>query len=665
MPRNQSTSESKSDASQTAVASSGKKVGRAKPHSADIIDLPIHVRPRALELLAAQPVSLAGLSQAERDLVVVTAVADEHGNEYPVSRIGDPEWHLASESQVKNRKGFDHIIVWPDDVSSALVYDAKAVLYCALRRGPHGKPWSASTVQRVGGELRSLFIRLEAMGVRDFGELRALHLSDYITELKRTIKPNSIRHKLAIVDLVWNFPSETLHSLSEHPWGGETFPDACGCNDDDASGPVGRTGKTPVIPRSTQRILFEHCESCLLEADALFEARDAGKISASSYSLTAVRDAVLYLTQVTSGMRNSESTGISNGCWRSEVRNGVAFHWVRTLEIKTDKGIVDYLVPPEAIHALGLLQRYAEPLQARLADESRWLEVQLQSRANEGGLLANGMNTAEAVGRLNHVREISQHVFLALDAYHSDHLGTGSRVEVMSLNACNAQLKSLARAAGSDWSLSNQQCRRTFAYNVANSRLGRMGLVFLKWQLKHASISCTELYASNPYQDASLYRELEEEQTAARVELMEGWMLSDVPLSGGAGRKLIQTRATPVRNLKDLLLHAAEAVEIRHTGHAWCLSGTKVCHGQGVYEPANCAGCSQAVIDSSQAATWQMIHLENLRLAAITDCGPAVIQKARRATLRSEEVLRDLRVGLPSKEQADAYEKAGLCNEDN
>jgi hypothetical protein len=156
-----------------------------------------------------------------------------------------------------------------------------------------------------------------------------------------------------------------------------------------------------------------------------------------------------------------------------------------------------------------------------------------------------------------------------------------------------------------------------------------------------------------------LYRELDEEQTAARVELMEGWMLSDKPLSGGAGRKLIQTRATPVRNLNDLLLHAADAVEIRHTGHAWCLSGTKVCHGQGVYEPANCAACSQAVIDGSQATTWQMIHLENLRLASITDCGPAVIQKAQRAIRRSEEVLGDLRAPLPSAEQKDAYARAG------
>jgi hypothetical protein len=188
-----------------------------------------------------------------------------------------------------------------------------------------------------------------------------------------------------------------------------------------------------------------------------------------------------------------------------------------------------------------------------------------------------------------------------------------------------------------------------------------MGLVFLKWQLKHASMSWTELYASNPYQDSSLYRELEDEQTAARAELMEGWMQSGAPLSGGAGRKVMETRklmltrAIPVRNFKELLLLTAEHVEIRCTGHSWCLSGARKCHGQGVYQPTDCADCSQAVIDREQAPTWQMIHLDNLRLAAIIDCGPAVVQKAQRSIARSTEVLSDLQVPLPSEEQAAAY----------
>ncbi|AJX78759.1 tyrosine-type recombinase/integrase [Burkholderia pseudomallei] len=632
---------------------------------ATIAKLPVYVRPKAFELLAAQPISLVGMSQAERNLVVVTAVADELGNEYLVSRIGDPVWHLASEQEAKNKKTSHHYIAWPQDIPKALLDDTKAALYCALRRGPHGRPWSGSYVERAGKNATRLLRHLASLNIANFSQVRALHLSDYVADLKRTLDSSTIRHRIQLVDLVWHFPMEVFHPLPQHPWAGASLSEVCGLNADNGGSPVGRTGKTPVIPRSVQRTLFAYCESRLTEADELFEARDSGKLSPSSHGLTAVRDAVLYLTQVTSGMRNSESMGVTNDCWRREVRNGVTFHWVQTREIKTGQGIVEYLVPPEAFRALAILQRYAKPLQARLADEARWLEAQMRNGANKDGVLANEMTVAEAVSRLNHVREIDRHLFLSVDKWRSDHLGSGSRVEVMSVEACNAQLKALARAAGSDWELANHQCRRTFAYNVANSRLGCMGLVFLKWQLKHASISWTQLYAANPYQDITLYRELEDEQTKARVELIEGWMQPDMQLSGGAGRKLIQTRATPVRNMKDLLLHTAKAVEIRNTGHAWCLSGTRVCHGQGVYEPANCAGCSQAVIDRDQAFTWQAIHLENLRLAAVTDCGPAVVQKALRAIRRSEEVLKDLGVPLLSSEMFDAYVKTGAIHENN
>lgn len=60
---------------------------------------------RAFELLAAQPISLVGIPPAERDAIVVTAVADAAGHEHPVSRFGDRVWDLAPEIEAKNRKG--------------------------------------------------------------------------------------------------------------------------------------------------------------------------------------------------------------------------------------------------------------------------------------------------------------------------------------------------------------------------------------------------------------------------------------------------------------------------------------------------------------------------------------------------------------------------------
>lgn len=614
--------------------------------------------PRAFELLAAQPISLVGMTPAQRDAVVVTAVADDKGTEHTLSRFGDDAWDLAPEIEAKNRTAARNRIVWPDGVPKALVDDAKAALYCALRRGRYARKWSGTWVADIGGRAIPILRRFAALGLDNFSQVRALHLSDQIANLRRKRKPSSVSHDMQIVDLVWWFHREVLHPMLEHPWAGLTINDACGCNEDNG-GPASRAGKTSVIPRSVQQKLFAHCEARLDEAGALFQARDAGDITDYRSKLAAIRDAALYLLQITSGMRNSESTGVTSGCWRTEVRNGTTFHWVRTREIKTTGGKeLDYLVPPETVRTLEILQQYARPFQERLADEARWLGYLLDKDPNAAGTLDSDMTTAEAVKRLNHVRVISRRLVLGISGRASDHLSNGSRVEVLGVVSCGQQLRQLAKAAGTDWCLANHQCRRTFAYNVANSRLGRMGLVFLKWQLKHTSISWTQLYAANPYQDHALYSEFEEEMFEARLGLLEGWAQPDAPLSGGAGKKIMQTRAKVARDFAQLLRLTAESVELRSTGHAWCISGTRGCHGQGVYDPSMCGGCSQAIIDREQAPAWQMIHLDNLRLAAITDCGPAVAEKARRAIERSRQVLQDLGVPLPTDEQANAYTAA-------
>lgn len=622
-------------------------------------------------LLEEQPYSLAGLSQFERDLVIVSAVANNIGGEHVVSRIGDQVWDLTSLARAKNKPPSYLKISWPTDVPKALIDDAKAALYCYMRNGRNGRKPTASTVCTIAKYGITALYYLTSLGLRDFGSVRTLYLTDYIGTLlnpkkvdplskekgKRKLQPLSAFHRLTIVDLVWHFPMEVFHPLQEHPWGSSTLFHACGCSSSSSSSSsniAGKTGKTLVIPREAQRILFEYCSARLEDADKILAARDQKKITDYSPDLRKIRDAVLYLAEINSGMRNSECIGITSNCWRTEVKNGVTFHWVRTREVKTTGGMeFDFLVPPELLDALVILQRYAEPLQNRLAEEADWLEKNLDAGIDDSGNLANGMTLAEAVGRLNHIHEIGQHLFLGLNSSRSDHIETGSRVDVMSVTTCNTQLKALASAAGLDWNLTNHQCRRTFAYNVANSKLGRMGLVFLKWQLKHSSLSWTQLYASNPRQDHSLYTQLQEEQIAVRAELLEGWVQSDEPLSGGAGKKLMEARATPAKNLKELLQLTAESIDILFTGHGICMSGAQGCGGEGVYDPSQCGACSQSVIDRDQSSTWQMIHLENLRLASLVDCGPAVAQKVRRSIQKSEQVLRDLGITPPILEVGD------------
>lgn len=616
----------------------------------------IQLRREAVEILAAQPTTLVGLSQEERDRIVVTAVADADGKEYVVSRFGDSVWDLSSLFKAKNQRILNRF-TWPDDVPKALVNDAKAALYCAMRGAKSGTTWSGRTALNCGSGAVSTLRHLTSLGLVDFSQVKALHLMDYVNDLSEVAKlsPDGAFNRVRIIDLVWQLHDEVFHPLTEHPFGGISAWEACGVPDDRAGAPSGVTGKTPVIPLKAQRQLFEYCEARLDEADALLDRRDAGELPPTARELIKVRDAVLYVLGVTGAMRNSEATETTNGCWREEVRNGVTFYWVTTREHKTTGGKrLDYLVPREALRGLEILQRYAEPLQARLAQEAAWMEQMLRD-ADASGVLPNGMTVIEGIARLNYVREIASHLFLGVDSTKSDHQGTGSRVGVLSNLACNLALRSLAKAAGVEWYLTTHQLRRTWAWNIANSRMGYRGLAFIKWQLKHASIAWSQLYGANPHQDVTVYDDIHEAMVDVKVLKLGQWHEVDARLSGGAGKELMQTRGTPVRSMKQLLVATAEAITIRNTGHSWCLSETRDCGGQGVYEPAMCKDCKRGVIDREQGEMWQQIHLENRKLASITDCGLAVSQRAERAIKASEEVLSDLGVALPSEDQARAY----------
>lgn len=459
---------------------------------------------RAYELLSSQPMTLAGLTQAERDAVVVTAILDDLGREHVVCRIGDANWDLDCGWGAQNVKRSDRIASWPVDVPRSLVDDAKSIIYAWHKRG---RPQA-----RAPG-MRTLFESIKASaptlryfaskGLVRFDQIRPVHLSDYAEELKQRLKPEGLRGRLEIFDLAWLFQKELLFPLRDEPWGGRSFGEVCGIGEPGGTDTAGKRGATPVIPRAVQETIFNFAESQLREGVKIFDARDRRRRHwrfTLSRKMTAVRDAALYLLQITSGMRNSESTGLKNGCWREEIKNGVTFHWVSTIEHKTGKGLVEFLVPKEAVDALQLMQRYAAPLQARLQREIARLEELLAKEvAFESGTLSNGMPRVEALQRLATARASVDNLFLGQNVYHFDVCGE-RRIEVMSNRACLEAMARVAKASGVSWDLSNHQCRRTFAWTVANSRLGRIGLIFVKWQLKHTSISMSQLYAANPRQ---------------------------------------------------------------------------------------------------------------------------------------------------------------------
>ena len=590
--------------------------------------------PKAYDLLADQPVSSKGLSESAKFNIVVSAVADMDGSNHVLSRFGDSIWDFRPYFEQSNVADGQKYIPWPGDCSQELVDDCKAVLYAWFKRGlPGSKPPVAMGICQAAIASAIPMMRwLTALNIKRFDQVKPIHVVNYVhyTKSRLTRNAGSVYDSLRILDFLWVFRNDTSSPLAACPWGDSSLWRVSGL-----AKQVGgtETGKTPIIPPDVQAKVFNYCEEILAAAPRILNERDAGSLGLRNPSLIRIRDAALYVLSITSGMRNEEAIGVETGSWRSEVRDGIEFHWVATTEHKTGKGRVEFLIPELTVKVLDLMSRYAKPLQEKLALEIAEMECNPTPQD-----LVNRML------RLAKAKRDAQKLFLCTSrSGHSE--STGYHVDALSNGGSKVSFRRLAEAAGTDWQLAPHQCRRTYARNVVESRMGRSSLVFLKWQFKHSSMSMTQLYASNPMQDASLFDEVLEEMTDFKVDLIESW-LGDQALSGGAGREIQKARAITLKSRTALLAETAAQVHIRATGHGWCLAQEKGCGGAGLYEATRCVGCKNGVIDESFAEIWKGIYAQQTELLTIDDAGPAVRQRAERDVQWARQVMVDLGVLL-------------------
>lgn len=268
----------------------------------------------AYEFVDAQPISLVGLSDRERASIVIAAVADPNGKEHMVSRFGDTRWDLRSLFKLDNVPESRQVVVWPEDCPAALVDDFKAVLYAWFKRGrpPWKPPGVGSLCSAVMDGSRTLRW-LAGIGLNRFDQIRPVHISNYLRYCKEDLglKPTTVHCRLALLDLLWEFRAETKYSMRQYPWGDWNLGVVAGRMEVRGKpAATARIGKTPVIPPTVQSAIFNYCEGVIGEADALLDARDAGKIAPLDDALLRIRDAGLYLLSISTGMRNSETTGV-------------------------------------------------------------------------------------------------------------------------------------------------------------------------------------------------------------------------------------------------------------------------------------------------------------------------------------------------------------------
>ncbi len=577
---------------------------------------------KAYDVLIAQPVTASGLSSADRDAIVISAIINDDGETLVLSRFGDAQWDFRPFFKQANVSHCFKFVNWDMNMPRALIDDCKSVAYAWFKRGmPSSKPPIARGVTTFAVASVMPFVRwLNDLGVSNFAEVRAIHISNYVYHCRDELKlrPLPLYGRLRIIDFLWVFSTDTIFPLQSYPWGNSTLWRTCGiANVKGLDATNKNVGRTDIIPSAEQSRIFNYCERVVLEMRAELAINGVGYHPSNERLSIRCRDAVLYIVSITSGMRNDEAIGIEVGAWRKELKNGVFFCWVATVEHKTGKGRVEYLVPELTLEALALLARYSATIRKELDQEIS----QLKSNPELS-------NSTEHLLRLEKAQKDSKKLFLGRTTQ-GGRVQESYHVEALSGQASNAAFDRIAKAAGSDWPLRTHQCRRTYARCFVESRMGRTSLIFLKWQFKHSSMSMTQLYASNPQQDLTLFDEILQQMTEFKIDLIESW-LDDQPLAGGAGEKIVELRAIPIKDRAALLAQTAPHTNIRATGHGWCIATERGCGGAGLYEATRCPGCKNSVIDEFFASTWQDIYIQQQELIKIEDAGPAVRQRAER-----------------------------------
>lgn len=585
---------------------------------------------KAYGLLAEQPLSVADIFPDQRQSIVISAIIDSYGNTHVLSRYGDLTWEMWPFFAQSNVNQAQKKIDW-ERIPENFREVCKAVTYRYWMVGlPGSKPPAAASLRNFLNHLVVFTRYLKGLGIGSMASVRPLHLSNYVHEQKvvKRFASNTLAIKFLAIETLHRFADQHPEGLSFHPWPDSSSSEVAG-HVGNARRQVKRTGKTSLIPKQVAQALFVYAEEVLKGADAVLDDRDAGRrLFYGGKKVTLIRDACFYLLGVLTGMRCEEIVGVEAGAGRIEVKGGFTYHWVRSIEHKTLKGRVEYLMPSMGHDILRIMERWSAPLRQRLRDQL----VQWESDATADGTGHQQQCIASA-------RADQNRLFLGM---------TRGKIGTVCGSHCGAILNQFAALAGVDWNLLPHQMRRLYAWTFVHHRLGN--LLFLKEQFKHATIDMSQLYAANPMQDAAIYDEILKEIRSQKVDIIQNWLFDDQPLAGGAGKKIMTMRAHDFPNREAMIEETSSGLNLRSTGHSWCLAQDEGCGGKGLYEKGLCGDCGNGVIDSTFKPVWQELYRHQAELLEDAQgMGPGAVQRVQRDLAKSQKVLRDLGVDIDGK----------------
>ncbi|PIO94360.1 integrase [Pseudomonas syringae] len=604
-------------------------------------------------VITAQPGDVRGLSNSERDRLIISANQVD-GHWVIISRYGDDVWHLSGFPKnvaISNRR------IAFGTVPEAFRQVMKAVFFRYLRRGRDGtgRPRGATITDFFSG--LSPFLRhLDALKLSQLGSVTPMIAATYVTACKAHLQPLNgkplsagLLGRFKAVEALYELSQYTEDKIPHHPW-----PDTS------AKTMAGRLGMpqevaTPLIPDDVFCPLFEEAHQQVEKGRLLLDLRDdldsfvsktgtqkthdiirsknqhllhmgwEGGLRKFNRSLLDLRTACYIVLASTSGCRNHELANLQSGAHRrTEDDDGTVYHWMRSESEKTDEGTHDWMIPEVAVRAIRVMERWAKPYQAMISDE-----------INKRRLID------PQDPRITEARAHRNSLFLGI---HSNE-GNGART------LCNVSwggdLKAFAKKCGLSWNLASHQFRRKFANYAAHSRFG--DLRYLKEHYAHWSLDMTLGYAMDEswgqHLDLDLYAEIQDELEDIKLGVVDSW-IGDESLAGGYGRAIKGWQREPENLLifKDrasMLKSISESTAIRSNGHAWCTADNNGCVGN-TLERTRCSGCDQSVIGINHAPIYQRLYDDLKGLLHCKDIGEGGRQRVERDMNRCRDVLMQL-----------------------
>jgi integrase len=611
-------------------------------------------------IITAQPGDVRGLSDSERDKLIITATQVD-GQWVILSRYGDDIWQLNGlPSNVPTSKKQLEFCNVPQAFRAVM----KAMAYRYITRGRRdGNRPKGATIRDFFTNSMPFLRHIEMLGIERLCAVTPMIAATYVAACKahrinkssKPLLPDSLRRRYATVEAIYELSHYTHDRMPQHPW-----PDTSAKA---MAGGIGTVfgGKTPLIPDDVFCTLFELAHQQVERGKLLLDLRDdlngiasktgalkkfdvlrfknqhldamgwEGGLRAFNKSLLSLRTACYIVLASTSGCRNHELANLQSGAHRrTEDDEGTVYHWMRSLSEKTYEGIHDWMIPEAAVRALRVMERWSAPYQAMIADAI------IQRRRID----PHDPQISEA-NRHRHS------LFLGIYA------NTGNSVRTLTANTWDSQLKKFAKDCGLTWKLSSHQFRRKFANYAAHSRFG--DLRYLKEHYAHWSMDMTLDYAMDEswgqHLDLELYMEIQGEMEDIKLGVVDNWV-ADESLAGGYGRAIKEWQREPQNLLifKDhasMLKSIAESTAIRSNGHAWCTADNDGCVGN-TLERSRCSGCDHSVIGHAHAPIYQRLYDDLKGLLQCKDIGEGGRQRVERDLKRCREVL--VQLGVPPKD---------------